>query len=63
MKENDFQLRYILDWDYYIERLSSTIQKIITIPAALQGIHNILPEVKYPDWLQKRLKTAGDKFQ
>lgn len=28
----------ILDWDYYIERLSSTIQKIITIPAALQQV-------------------------
>lgn len=28
----------ILDWDYYIERLGSTIQKIITIPAALQQV-------------------------
>lgn len=28
----------ILDWGYYIERLGSAIQKIITIPAALQQV-------------------------
>ena len=28
----------ILDWNYYIERLGNTIQKIITIPAAMQGV-------------------------
>ena len=32
----DFDIRTILDWDYYIERLSNTIQKLITIPAAMQ---------------------------
>ena len=34
----DFDIRNILDWDYYIERLNSCIQKIINIPAALQGV-------------------------
>jgi hypothetical protein len=29
-------VREFLDWDYYRERLSSAIQKIITIPAAYQ---------------------------
>lgn len=29
----------ILDWSYYIERLGSAIQKIITIPAALQQVN------------------------
>ena len=29
----------ILDWNYYIERLGSAIQKIITIPAALQQVN------------------------
>lgn len=38
----------ILDWDYYIERLGSAIQKIITIPAALQ---------------QVRLRTGGNRAQ
>ena len=46
-------LKKILDWDYYIERFSNQLQKIIIIPAALQGIKGILPEVKYPDWLNK----------
>lgn len=31
-------LTQILDWNYYIERLGNTIQKIITIPAAMQGV-------------------------
>lgn len=34
----NFEIRSILDWSYYIERLNSCIQKIITIPAALQGV-------------------------
>jgi DNA polymerase epsilon subunit 1 len=34
----NFDIRTILDWEYYIERLGSSIQKIITIPAALQGV-------------------------
>ena len=35
----DFDIRNILDWNYYIERLNSCIQKIVTIPAALQGVN------------------------
>lgn len=31
-------LMQILDWNYYIERLGSAIQKIVTIPAAMQGV-------------------------
>lgn len=34
----DVDIRDILDWSYYIERLGGTIQKIITIPAAMQGV-------------------------
>lgn len=33
-----FLIFQILDWDYYTERLSNAIQKIITIPAAMQGV-------------------------
>ncbi|KAF7989243.1 hypothetical protein HCN44_007840 [Aphidius gifuensis] len=51
----NFDIREVLDWNYYIERLSSTIQKIITIPAAMQGVANPVPRVKHPDWLHKRL--------
>jgi hypothetical protein len=38
---HDFDIRKVLDWNYYIERLGGTIQKIITIPAALQV--NLMP--------------------
>lgn len=55
-----FDIRDILDWGYYIERLGSTIQKIITIPAAFQGLANPVPRVKYPDWLHKKLLEKND---
>ncbi|KXZ56813.1 hypothetical protein GPECTOR_1g732 [Gonium pectorale] len=50
-------VRDIVDWDYYRERLGSAIQKIITIPAALQGLPNPVPRVKHPDWLHKRWRA------
>lgn len=64
----------ILDWKYYIERLGSAIQKIVTIPAAMQGvscsdlcvlihpvkISNPVPRVTHPDWLHKRLLEKTD---
>jgi DNA polymerase epsilon subunit 1 len=31
-------IRSIVDWSYYKQRLSSAIQKIITIPAAMQKV-------------------------
>lgn len=46
-------VRDILDWDYYRERLGNAIQKIITIPAAMQAVPNPVPRVKHPDWLHK----------
>lgn len=36
--DDDIDIRDVLDWNYYIERLNGAIQKIITIPAALQGV-------------------------
>lgn len=59
----DFDLRSIIDWDYYKERLGSTIQKIVTIPAALQKCLNPVPRIAYPDWLHKRIKANDDKFK
>ncbi|KAH7827603.1 DNA polymerase epsilon catalytic subunit A [Monocercomonoides exilis] len=49
-------IRAILDWDYYHARLSSTIIKIVSIPAVLQGVENPTPSIELPDWLQKRLR-------
>ncbi|XP_031784892.1 DNA polymerase epsilon catalytic subunit A [Nasonia vitripennis] len=59
----EIDIREILDWKYYIERLGSAIQKIITIPAALQGVSNPVPRVQHPDWLHKKMleKTDGRK--
>ncbi|XP_077864309.1 DNA polymerase epsilon catalytic subunit A-like [Saccoglossus kowalevskii] len=59
----DFDIRNILDWEYYIERLGSAIQKIITIPAALQQVSNPVPRVAHPDWLHKKLLEKNDIFK
>jgi DNA polymerase epsilon subunit 1 len=58
-----FDMRSILDWNYYIERLGSVIQKLITIPAALQKVANPVPRVAHPDWLHRRVLDVADRFQ
>ena len=63
MKTNsvsDFSVHNILDWDYYLERFTSTVQKIITIPAAMQQVANPIPSMPYPEWLQKQLNQLND---
>ena len=59
----DMDPRTVLDWDYYIERLGSVIQKLITIPAALQRIRNPVPRIQHPDWLDKRIRAKDDVFK
>ncbi|CAH2983486.1 unnamed protein product [Chilo suppressalis] len=59
----DLDIRDVLDWAYYIERLSGAIQKIITIPAAMQGLDNPVPRVQYPDWLHKKMLAKQDKYK
>ncbi|KAJ1951738.1 DNA polymerase epsilon catalytic subunit, partial [Linderina pennispora] len=54
----DSDIRSILDWDYYLERFGSVIQKLITIPAAMQGVSNPVPRIQHPDWLSKRVAAA-----
>lgn len=60
---HDFDPRNIIDWNYYLERLGSVIQKLITIPAALQKVRNPVPRVPHPDWLQRRINIKDDKFK
>lgn len=55
--------RALLDWEYYRERLASVIQKLITIPAALQKVRNPVPRVPHPDWLQRRINIKEDKMK
>ena len=59
----DFDMRTIIDWEYYKERVAGTIQKIVTIPAALQKCLNPVPRIKYPEWLHKRIKEDDEKFK
>ncbi|CAD6887281.1 unnamed protein product [Tilletia controversa] len=59
----DFNLRSILDWNYYIERFAGVIQKLITIPAAMQKVPNPVPRVRHPEWLFKRITQKEDKFK
>jgi len=59
----DMDPRDIIDWGYYLERLGSVIQKLITIPAALQKCRNPVPRVAHPDWLQRRINIKDDKFK
>lgn len=59
----DMNPRSLIDWDYYLERLSSVIQKLITIPAALQKVRNPVPRVEHPEWLQRRINIKDDKFK
>ncbi|KAH8761488.1 hypothetical protein F5882DRAFT_477713 [Hyaloscypha sp. PMI_1271] len=65
MKEDPTNMdpRALLDWDYYLERLGSVIQKLITIPAALQKVRNPVPRVAHPDWLQRRINVKDDKLK
>lgn len=59
----DADIRQVIDWNYYIERLNGTIMKIITIPAALQGVPNPVPRVHHPEWLHKRVLQKNDTFK
>ena len=66
LKDNslgDLDLRSILDWDYYIERLGGVVQKLITIPAAMQRVDNPVPKVAHPDWLRRRVNAQNDKLK
>ncbi|WLF78893.1 DNA polymerase epsilon catalytic subunit [Lodderomyces elongisporus] len=58
-----FSPKDVIDWDYYYERLASVVQKIITIPAALQNVKNPVPRVPHPDWLKKRIDNQGSSKQ
>ncbi|CCD15631.1 unnamed protein product, partial [Trypanosoma congolense IL3000] len=59
----NIDLQHLLDWDYYIARYSACVQKIITIPAALQHVPNPVPRVPYPEWLQKRVQQRSSRFK
>jgi DNA polymerase epsilon subunit 1 len=66
LKDNSYQdedIRELIDWDYYLERFGSVIQKLITIPAAAQDVPNPIPRIPHPDWLLKRLAIRDSKVK
>ncbi|KAM3572228.1 hypothetical protein VYU27_005762 [Nannochloropsis oceanica] len=60
---SDFDIRSLVDWEYYKERLGKSIQKIITIPAAMQKVPNPVPRVLHPDWLEKKIRELTDGYR
>ncbi|KAJ6368932.1 hypothetical protein OIU78_001326 [Salix suchowensis] len=60
---SDVGIRSIIDWSYYKQRLGSAIQKIVTIPAAMQKVANPVPRVVHPDWLHRKVREKEDKFR
>eukprot|EP00494_Astrolonche_serrata_P031088 UN31357 len=60
---NTFDPRDIVDWDYYRKRVGNNIQKIVTIPAAMQNIKNPLPVLAHPPWLSKKIRQKNDPFR
>ena len=61
--DSSVDIRSILDWQYYRERLGSTIQKIVTIPAAMQNVANPVDRVPHPDWLLKTVRERLDPMK
>ena len=56
-------VRSVLDWQYYKDRLASCIQKIVTIPAAMQLVPNPVERVPHPEWLLKTVRERCDPFK
>jgi len=57
--DGDVDMRDIIDWEYYKERLASTILKILIIPAIKQKIENPLSKIPCPDWVNKLVKNSN----
>lgn len=44
----------VLDWESYIQQLCSVVQKLTTIPVAMQKVANPVPRIVHPDRLHKK---------
>eukprot|EP00924_Labyrinthula_sp_SR-Ha-C_P002487 maker-scaffold_16-snap-gene-6.20-mRNA-1 protein AED:0.04 eAED:0.04 QI:0/0/0/1/1/1/3/0/2111 len=56
-------LREVIDWDYYFERLSTVMLKVVCIPAILQGLENPIPLVPLPKWVQRIINDRNGPKQ
>lgn len=50
LKSDLTEIRDILDWDYYYERLENTILRIVILPSIQQGLVNLIPKINLPAW-------------
>jgi len=57
--DGNIDMRDVIDWDYYKDRLAGTILKILIIPALKQKIENPLPKIPCPDWVNKLMKNSN----
>ncbi|CBZ30989.1 DNA polymerase epsilon catalytic subunit,putative [Leishmania mexicana MHOM/GT/2001/U1103] len=60
---SELNLKTLLDWDYYTARFSACVQKIVSIPAALQSLPNPVPRVVHPEWLEKRIRHRNSRYR
>ncbi|VWU50294.1 DNA polymerase epsilon catalytic subunit A, putative, partial [Hepatocystis sp. ex Piliocolobus tephrosceles] len=51
-------VRDIIDWDYYKQKLETQILKLVIIPAIKQNINNPITSISIPDWLKKQLDIS-----
>lgn len=58
-------IRELIDWDYYLTRLSGAIYKIIVVPSGLQGIvSSPVQRIAFPDWLaQSQAQSHSKQFK
>ena len=57
----DIDMREVIDWDYYKERLAGNILKIVIIPAAMQKVDNPYPNIKYPEWVNRLMSRKKNE--
>ena len=62
LSADDIDIRAIIDWGYYRTRLDNAIQKIITIPAALQKLDSSAARGA-PRLAQEAGRAAGRRLQ
>ncbi|KAM0677458.1 DNA polymerase epsilon catalytic subunit [Binucleata daphniae] len=49
-KNEECDIKKIIDWNYYKERLVNVMLKIIILPGILQGLGNLISEIEPPKW-------------
>lgn len=54
-------VRDIIDWNYYKQKLETQILKLVIIPAIKQNINNPITSIPIPDWLKKQISMSESK--